>query len=209
MNPDLLIPLVAFLAGLVILVAVGIWALRQGGRRTRAAGDTVPLLSAERNDKGQWIIRVAGEAYPSLKDVPDEATRQEVLAAMRAIVVFARDYVRKPEPARSASGALFVDEESRADAGARAPGAAPSVAASQSAARLQAEPPVRPSQSAAAPARPSATSAPGAPAPQATPSRPSAAPERERNSHKAKYLLHGCPPRNQADSIIRETGAVH
>ncbi len=117
MNAEtLLIPAIAFLSGIIILSAVGIWALRQGGEK-RTPSDAVPLLSAEQNAAGQWIIRVNGKPYASLKDVPDEAVRQDVLAAMRAIVVFGRDYVRKPaeSPARPSSQArataLFVDED--------------------------------------------------------------------------------------------------
>lgn len=158
-----LIPAIAFLLGIIILSGVGIWALRQGGNKSTASPAEVPLLSAEQDENGRWVIRVHGKPYTSLKDVPDEAVRQDVLAAMRAIVVFGRDYVRKPEsaPAQPVAKSLFVDDESTATSSARPVGASP-VSAPQRTQRPAPE----------SPARPSASAGPSAPAVKGTPERP-------------------------------------
>ena len=53
------------------------------------------LLHLERGAEGAWLIYVKGKRYPTLDAVPDPEAREEVVAAMRELVLFARDYVKK------------------------------------------------------------------------------------------------------------------
>lgn len=195
----LLIPAIAFLLGIIMLLAVGIWALRQSSNKSTVSSQDAPLLSAEQNDVGQWIIRVNGKPYASLKDVPDEAVRQEVLAAMRAIVVFGRDYVRKPEnaPAQPAAKPLFVDDESPVSSSARPVGVSPA-SAPQRTQRPAPEPP----------ARPSASASPAAPAVTETPERPAAPVRPPSVSLKARVAnTPATPASTQREAFDRESFA--
>lgn len=194
-----LIPAIAFLLGVIILSGVGLWALRQSGGKTAPPSAGAPLLSAEQDENGRWVIRVNGEPYASLKDVPDEAVRQDVLAAMRAIVIFGRDYVRKPEsaPAQPAAKSLFVDDESAASSGARSVGASP-VSAPQRTQRPVSEPP----------ARPSASVGPSAPAAQEPPARPAAPVRPPSVSLKARVASSPATPTTpQREAFDRESFA--
>jgi len=146
-------------AAIVLLAIVGLsfWGLWRMSRKSQE-GSQVPLLSATQDAEGRWIIRVHGQAYASLKDVPDEKARQAVLAAMRAIVLFGRDYVKRPQdstpasppptstPASRSTPPLFADDE--AASGPQATTAAPSPAA----AGAEKPAPVRPLSPATPPA---------------------------------------------------------
>ena len=59
------------------------------------AFENPPLLEVRRTGTQEWEIQVGGKRYRSLEAVPDEATREEVVEAIRALAAFARDHIRK------------------------------------------------------------------------------------------------------------------
>ncbi len=100
MNGEALwIPAGIFLLSIVVLAFWGLWRIS----RKNQENSEPPILSATQDAEGRWIIRVYGKAYASLKDVPDEQARQAGLAAMRAIVLFGRDYVKRPQDSAPAT----------------------------------------------------------------------------------------------------------
>ena len=58
------------------------------------------LLRLERGEDSAWLIYVNGKRYPTLDAVPDPEAREEVVAAMRQLVLFARDYVKKQKSSK-------------------------------------------------------------------------------------------------------------
>ncbi|GEM_PF-3633683 len=65
------------------------------------------LLAVRRDPFGEWDIRIQGEPYPRLEYVADDAVRQEVVQAIRALATFSRDYIQQHKgvaapPAKSA-----------------------------------------------------------------------------------------------------------
>ncbi len=100
--PIELIILLFVLLGLVILSfwLASVFAKKNRGGSSVAepvtqSGDS-PFLSLQRGPEGGWVIHVAGHLYPALDAVPDEATRQEVLAGLKALAAFSRAYLKKP-----------------------------------------------------------------------------------------------------------------
>lgn len=55
----------------------------------------VPFLSLKRSPGGDWEISVRGQPYRTLDAVPDPAVQAEVIAALKALATFARDYIQK------------------------------------------------------------------------------------------------------------------
>ncbi len=61
------------------------------------------LLGLQRSPSGEWDIRINGQRYRSLDAVPDAAVRKEVVAGLRELVTFSRDYIQKERDAQSPS----------------------------------------------------------------------------------------------------------
>lgn len=60
-------------------------------------GATVPpyLVGLRSDGTGGWTIHIAGKTYSALDTVPDAATRDQVVAALRALVDFSRGYIQR------------------------------------------------------------------------------------------------------------------
>ncbi len=58
-----------------------------------------PLLTLERRPTGQWVIRIRGEVYAALEEVPDDRTQREVVAGLRRLAEFARSYLQRQKQA--------------------------------------------------------------------------------------------------------------
>ena len=103
--PIELILLLFVLLGLVILSfwLASVFAKRNRERDSKpvrgGATTDAPFLSVQPSANGSWEIRVRGHLYPTLEAVPDETTRREVLAGLKALASFSRAYLKKPAPA--------------------------------------------------------------------------------------------------------------
>ncbi|MFP4395222.1 MAG: hypothetical protein ACLFTI_08165 [Anaerolineales bacterium] len=90
------------------IIALTFWLSRALGKRegeksrearreaiTAEASARPPGLLRLEHEGGAWRIYVNGERYPSLDAVPDPDVREEVVAGLRQLVLFSRDYVKK------------------------------------------------------------------------------------------------------------------
>jgi hypothetical protein len=96
------------------------------------------FLALRRSPGATWEVYVKGERYPTLEAVPDPDVQVEVVAALKALATFARDYIQHqkvgatkgaPSKARTSSPAKSPAQP-RAAAGApvrRGPSPAPEV----------------------------------------------------------------------------------
>ncbi len=95
------------------IIALTFWLSRALGKRageksraarreaiTAEASARPPGLLRLDHAGGEWRIYVNGERYPSLDAVPDPDTREEVVAGLRQLVLFSREYVKKHPPAK-------------------------------------------------------------------------------------------------------------
>ncbi|MGC9398631.1 MAG: hypothetical protein ACP5HM_05800 [Anaerolineae bacterium] len=110
MTGDLLLPalilVLLIIIGLTILVVVMLLGKNRAGdpgegpshRRTRPSSDSI--LSVHRNPQGLLEVCVRGTPYPRLSDVPDTATREEVVDAIKIVAAFGRDYIVRREKKR-------------------------------------------------------------------------------------------------------------
>jgi hypothetical protein len=57
------------------------------------------LVGLRRDEIGEWAICIGGKPYSTLEAVPNPETRDQVVAALRALADFARDYIRKTNAA--------------------------------------------------------------------------------------------------------------
>ena len=85
---------------------------REGEKSREARRETIAAEMSARppgllrldHAEGEWRIYVNGERYTSLDAVPDPDTREEVVAGLRQLVLFSRDYVKKHPPAKGKKG---------------------------------------------------------------------------------------------------------
>ncbi len=101
-----LLPLLIVLAvGIVVMVAWLVWVLTRRKEDRPASALTVPpessgedveyFLGLKRSKSGKWEVHVQGRRYAALAAIPDANVRAEVLAALRSLASFARDYVQQ------------------------------------------------------------------------------------------------------------------
>ncbi|MGC9521381.1 MAG: hypothetical protein ACP5HG_05805 [Anaerolineae bacterium] len=109
-----LLPLfIALVVGIVVMIAWLIWAYtrrKEDEPALSAASSATPgddagyFLGLKRSQAGGWEVHVQGRRYGALTAVPDDDLRAEVLAALRSLASFARDYVQQQQ-ARHEEGA--------------------------------------------------------------------------------------------------------
>ncbi len=142
------------------------------------------LLGVTLTKTGEWDIRVKGQRYRTLEAVPDEATRKEIVTALKALVSFSRGYVQKDQSSSPAVEPASVAPP-LAMPGLSQPGASRPEASRPGLGR-SAFAPAEPSASVTPPAaEPTRTAPPVVPAPR--PKR-SSEPELRRTSAPAKWM---------------------
>jgi hypothetical protein len=75
-----------------------------------------PYVVGLRSDPaGRWVIDIAGKPYGTLDAVPDSATRDQVVAALRALADFSRGYLQKARSGVAAAPPPAVVSPAQAD----------------------------------------------------------------------------------------------
>ncbi|MEA3308198.1 MAG: hypothetical protein U9Q70_01620 [Chloroflexota bacterium] len=93
--------LIIVILGIVGLTAWLVSVLVKGGDAPREAVTRQPgsaknsLLSVDRDERGIWQVWVKGKLYHKLAEVPEQATRREVVDAVRILAGFSREYISR------------------------------------------------------------------------------------------------------------------